>query len=413
MGLLDEAMSLPSVSGAGGSTNYDVVSTSRLVEESMRSMQKSFGGIGSFTAPSVGAPSFAKIGADLAFNNLKAANPYVNSAVSLFSGITSGSVNVGSITGAATGALKNAVGGAVGSAVAKLGSAASLLTAITPTSATASQIREQAGDGSSKADDSHKVTLRSMIDDVSVTFEVMPEITESRTTEYESLQASQMPGEFQKFKGTKAVTWQVNATLTCRTRHEADKNFMYMRTLRTWTMPYFGDNQGRMMGAPPPVLEFFGWRGLVGSVPVVMTSLNWTWPKDCDWIPTTSTTGTGTVPFPTVMTVQFTLVESFSASQFNRFNLEAFASGDMVGAYGSQVIARPELGELETISDADFLGLPKDLSSALGGLSNINPSSLTGALGSLGGISPPSLSSLSSGGLTAKVKGLPSLSLFG
>jgi hypothetical protein len=288
-----------------------------------------------------------------------------------------------------------------------------LLTAITPTSATASQIREQAGDGSSKADDSHKVMLRSMIDDVSVTFEVMPEITESRTTEYESLQASQMPGEFQKFKGTKAVTWQVNATLTCRTRHEADKNFMYMRTLRTWTMPYFGDNQGRMMGAPPPVLEFFGWRGLVGSVPVVMTSLNWTWPKDCDWIPTTSTTGSGTVPFPTVMTVQFTLVESFSASQFNRFNLEAFASGDMVGAYGSQVVARPELGELETMSDADFLGLPKDLSSALGGLSNINPSSLTGALGSLGGISPPSLSSLSSGGLTAKVKGLPSLSLFG
>ena len=174
-------------------------------------------------------------------------------------------------------------------------------------------------------------------------FDIMPEVTETRNAEYEALQAAQMPGEFQKFKGTKATSWQVNATFTCRTRDEAEINLAYINTLRAWTMPYFGENQGRMAGAPPPVLQFYGYRGLVGKVPVVMTSLNWSWPKDCDWIPTwTVGDDGGMTPFPTVMNVQFTLVESFSANQFNKFDLESFKAGDMVGAYGTQVVTQSE-----------------------------------------------------------------------
>lgn len=302
MGLLDKKFSLPTTSGtvSDANVNYSLVPNETRVNETFTAVQSKFGGVGDFKSLNVGAPTFSKLGADYSLGNVKPSSPY-------------------------------------------LGMASSVSTGVTATSATASQIRDQAGDGSRKADDSHKVQLLSLVDDLLVTFDIMPEVTESRNAEYESLQAAQMPGEFQKFKGTKATSWQVNASFTCRTRDEAEMNLAYINTLRAWTMPYFGDNQGRMAGAPPPVLQLYGYRGLVGRVPVVMTSLNWTWPKDCDWIPTWTTGDDGgTTPFPTVMNVQFTLVESFSANQFNRFDLESFKAGDMVGAYGTQVVTQSE-----------------------------------------------------------------------
>lgn len=324
MGLLDKKFSLPTTSGtvSDANVNYSLVPNETRVNETFTAVQSKFGGVGDFKSLNVGAPTFSKLGADYSLGNVKPSSPY-------------------------------------------LGMASSVTTGVTATSATASQIRDQTGDGSRKADDSHKVQLLSLVDDLLVMFDIMPEVTEIRNAEYEALQAAQMPGEFQKFKGTKATSWQVNASFTCRTRDEAEMNLAYINTLRAWTMPYFGDNKGRMAGAPPPVLQLYGYRGLVGRVPVVMTSLNWTWPKDCDWIPTTGsvnsraprrrrtsrsleigtwTTGDdgGTTPFPTVMNVQFTLVESFSANQFNRFDLESFKAGDMVGAYGTQVVTQSE-----------------------------------------------------------------------
>lgn len=296
MGLLDKKFSLPTTSGtvSDANVNYSLVPNETRVNETFTAVQSKFGGVGDFKSLNVGAPTFSKLGADYSLGNVKPSSPY-------------------------------------------LGMASSVTTGVTATSATASQIRDQTGDGSRKADDSHKVQLLSLVDDLLVMFDIMPEVTEIRNAEYEALQAAQMPGEFQKFKGTKATSWQVNATFTCRTRDEAEINLAYINTLRAWMMPYFGENQGRMAGAPPPVLQFYGYRGLVGKVPVVMTSLNWSWPKDCDWIPTwTVGDDGGMTPFPTVMNVQFTLVESFSANQFNKFDLESFKAGDMVGAYGGR-----------------------------------------------------------------------------
>jgi hypothetical protein len=177
-----------------------------------------------------------------------------------------------------------------------------------------------------------------------VEFDIMPEVTENRTVEYEAMSPPQAPGEFQKYKGTKSTTWQIVATFTCRTRDEAKRNYIFLNTLRGWSQSYFGDNQliqfQNKLGAPPPVLTFSGWRGLVGAVPVVLTSTSWNWPKDCDWLPTgIIETGPGgfEIPFPAVMSITISLTESFSAQQFNAFDLVAFRNGDMVGAFGGTV----------------------------------------------------------------------------
>jgi hypothetical protein len=194
-----------------------------------------------------------------------------------------------------------------------------------------------------------------------VIFEILPEIIENRSVEYEAVQPPQFPGAFQKYKGTSSVQWSVNAIFVCRTTAEATRNLEYINRLRGWTMPYFGEFMAQSstfkdkVGAPPPVLIFQGLRtNIVGPVPVVITSLNWNWPRDVDYIPASKLTDSGitengvdltgtlnvdqngaTVPFPAVISVAIQLVESFSPAQFNGFNLGAYRVGDFKNAYGN------------------------------------------------------------------------------
>ena len=197
-----------------------------------------------------------------------------------------------------------------------------------------------------------------------VRFVNMPDVTESRTVEYEAVQPPQSPGAFQKYKGTASVQWNVNATLTCRTTAEATKNLEYLNRLRGWTMPYFGENTRlsypQKLGAPPPVLMLTGFREqMIGPVPVVITSLNWNFPQDVDYIPAegaevfdsanpdvTSSTGK-LIPFPTVMKVSIQLVESFSTDEFNGFSLADFRVGQMNKAWTSRAGTRIGQGTMD------------------------------------------------------------------
>lgn len=212
--------------------------------------------------------------------------------------------------------------------------------------------------GQSTADDTkHFVTLTDF-DGYILTFYVMPEIVENRQVQYEAVAPPQFPGAFQKYKGTDSVQWTVNATFICRTSDEATRNLEYLNRLRGWTMPFFGTKTQEdprykdMTGAPPPVLMFKGFReSIVGEVPVVITSLQWNWPKDVDWIPAraliddyeTSLAAGGadsgadaTIPFPTVIQVAISLVESFSTEQFNQFNLGEYQVGHMKNAFSNE-----------------------------------------------------------------------------
>lgn len=205
-------------------------------------------------------------------------------------------------------------------------------------------------------DDSYKVKLIEKGVDASdlryqVIFEIMPDVVESRTVEYEQVQPPQFPGAFQKYKGTSPTQWTINATLTCRTTAEATNNLRILNLLRGWTMPFFGVKTQRTwknkLGAPPPVLEFSGWKKqMVGPVPVVITSLNWNFPQDVDYIPASAfeldyvngrrelkLNEKEYVPFPSVIKFAIQLVESFSTDQFNGFDLAEFRAGRMVEAF--------------------------------------------------------------------------------
>lgn len=90
----------------------------------------------------------------------------------------------------------------------------------------------------------------------------------------------------------------------------------------------------RWLGAPPDILYLTAYstaQSMNGSltvqtnvtqIPVVITSLNITWPNDVDYIPTTEGQ-----PFPVVMTLDIGLIETHSPAQFNEFDIFKYRNG--------------------------------------------------------------------------------------
>lgn len=207
-------------------------------------------------------------------------------------------------------------------------------------SATASQIKAAAG--VQTINSSHRVSLQEIGTKNFVYFEVMPEIVEQHAAEYEPVAPSQSPGAFQKYKGNSSTVWTLNITFISRTSAEATQNYDYLMRLRGWMKPFYGERTGvsypDKLGAPPPVLRLTGLRELIGPVPVVITSLNWNWPRDVDYIATDiiSDVDKNFIPFPTVLQVPINLVESFAVDQFNQFSLADYRVGRMGTAFNKE-----------------------------------------------------------------------------
>lgn len=98
---------------------------------------------------------------------------------------------------------------------------------------------------------------------------------------------------------------------------------------------------GGVLGAPPDVLLLSAYSADQGSsggvvrsgaiqnihrIPVVMTSLNITYPSEVDYIPTLYN-----IPMPTVMTLEITLNETHSPLEYEDFSLEDFHDGKLGG----------------------------------------------------------------------------------
>lgn len=226
----------------------------------------------------------------------------------------------------------------------------------------------------------HIISLRDQ-DGYLLEFFVMPTVIEQHDADYEPIAPSQFPGEFQKYRGTKAVRWNLTAKFISRNVAEATLNLAHLNRLRSWVMPYFGEKTAAnpdmktKLGAPPPILKFKGFRGVIDEVPVVMTTVNWNWPDDVDYIQALATDklfavkpgfirdledpdallrdmlkfeASATVPFPTILSVSIALVESYSASEFNDFDLAKYRQGLIKSAFSAkpaEVTATPVSGE--------------------------------------------------------------------
>ena len=334
MGQFDSNFNLPGISQiattvstqAQNAVSFAMSGVTTKIVEAGTSVMNTFGGTGNFD----------KLGANLpSFDSLASA------------AIQAGGQAVGSAIGDVVGGVNNLLG-SVGLGGLVAGKINGIQAAATNGQASASQIKGAAGVSTVTSD--HKVRLTDGT--TTITFEVLPEIVEAHTIGYDPIAPAQFPGAFQKYKGTDSVTWTLNISLISRTRDEAHENYQRLNVLRGWKQPFFGQTTGnnypKMLGAPPPVLTLRGLRDLIGPVPVVITSLNWTWPKDVDYLPTNEKGSDGNpIPFPAVMMIAVTMVESYSTKQFNQFDLRAYRAGKMHEAFNGQINTVPSGDEGE------------------------------------------------------------------
>ena len=286
----------------------------------------------------------------------------------------------------------------------------------------------------------------------SVTFDVMPTLSESITVDYVTVDPIHAPGSFYIYKGTKSSTYDLgDIKLVSRTPEEASKNQAIRNTLKGWTKPFFGtgtagsgfysqtqereeyqivnngsnggptnsnsgtsaltqadiaallsdpatvkasnanlgnltpaqqaqqvlsyydynnsfrmnrtsnrttnggrqgdvgkykkvtvnqqyNNGASFLGAPPEVLYLTAYSDATASggkldktsniskVPVVITSMNYSYPNDVDYIQTLEGE-----PWPIIMTISLSLAESHSPQEFDTFDLFAYRDGKLPG----------------------------------------------------------------------------------
>jgi len=217
-------------------------------------------------------------------------------------------------------------------------------------------------DNEPRIENVHKVKLRDYSGNI-VTFDVTPDLIESRNVNYSSIEPIHAPGAISAYKNTSSRSFNIsNIKLISRTQQEADLNLKRLWLLRSWCTPRFGasstlnQNQAslrtiqsknpgfvvetfdttdfgtELLGAPPAVLYLSAYSRSSGSgkmqhinrVPTVIQQMSIPYPSDVDYIPTTND-----VPMPTMMTLDITLMETHSPGEYERFSLDAFKTGNL------------------------------------------------------------------------------------
>ena len=168
-----------------------------------------------------------------------------------------------------------------------------------------------------------------------VTFNVMPTISESRQANYASFTPIQHPGEILKYQGTSSRTWSVTVQLVSRTVDEATQNQANLNIIRSWVMPFYGvgtaNNQftAAYLGAPPPIITLTAYGDYaIGPVKCIMENYSFDWPNTVDYIQTVDGQ-----PFPVLATISMHFKESFSPAEYSGFDLSTYGLGRMANAF--------------------------------------------------------------------------------
>ena len=184
-----------------------------------------------------------------------------------------------------------------------------------------------------------KLRLQGTVSGEIVTFNSMPVIYENNAASYETLSPAHMVGDFHVYSKSPSRSFEISdLKIVSRNQQEARDNLVRILKLRSWTKSYFGDTSGKFspelmnwLGSPPEVLKF-SCLGYFNKIPVVLDSMNFTFPNDCDYIPTASNgenDGLGGIPFPLLTTLSFKLLEQHSAAEYEQFNLASYRSGTL------------------------------------------------------------------------------------
>lgn len=160
-----------------------------------------------------------------------------------------------------------------------------------------------------------------------VAFKVQPEVSEAKSVSYVDISEIRAPGSIMFFMGSPARTFSLEVKLISRSTEEARGNFLILNTLKGWTMPdstyisHDSINDDSQMAGAPRILKLFGYGNVFKGIPVVIKSLNVTYPTDCDYIQS------GGARMPLIMPISIQLQEMRSAAELEKFNIGQYRDG--------------------------------------------------------------------------------------
>lgn len=191
--------------------------------------------------------------------------------------------------------------------------------------------------------DSTKVKLVGARSKDIVVFNVTPEISESRSVNYKTMEPVHMPGQISVYEKTMNRTFSINIKVVSRTLKEASLNLNRLNVLKSWCMNHYGLEEDihifGPLGAPPEVLYLSAYskekaQQNIYKVPTVITSMNHSYPSDVDYIEAGDMDENGTIskngtPFPTLMNIELSLLEVHSPKDFSNFSLSKYKQGKL------------------------------------------------------------------------------------
>lgn len=171
--------------------------------------------------------------------------------------------------------------------------------------------------------------LAPLVETNGVVFPYTPQVSVSYQNNYtaQSLTHSIQPSR--SFQNSEVSAINIVGTFTAQTPQEANYVLAAIHFFRSASKMYFGtaDDKNRI-GAPPPVLFLNGFgQYYFPNVSTVLTSFVHTMADDVDF--TTGSWDTKT-KVPTVSSIQITVVPQYSRSKMKKFNLDAFAKGELI-----------------------------------------------------------------------------------
>lgn len=293
------------------------------------------------------------------FDNLPATPAGIKAAVSSIPGIDGVkvlTVQSDSLFPSLPAAASNAVASASTKAsdLAKSLGGSGTVSTVTPQNAATSLIKPNF------TTEDFKLKLTSKQTGEQIVFNVTPTIDESRSSNYEHIAPVHHPGTIQVYKNTESRQFNISVKLIARTSAEASQNVKYINLIRSWVMPYYGQgtansSEKKRLGGPPDILNFevYGDDN-ISNVPVVLTSYHWVYPDQVDYIPTEEG-----IPFPTIMDISLSIIESYSPEQFTSFDITAYKAGNMTGAYTFSSTPNTIIPDVDAASnnEADFNAL--------------------------------------------------------
>jgi hypothetical protein len=126
-----------------------------------------------------------------------------------------------------------------------------------------------------------------------VVFRATPEISENRAVNFSEISDIRHPGGLLIYIGTQPRSFDISAKFISRTVEEATESYKFTHLLKSWTMPIKKDGEGWDSGTggyknTPEVINLFGYdkgdKGQFKGIPVVITSLNISFPPDVNYI---------------------------------------------------------------------------------------------------------------------------------